>query len=90
MHPLEVVGPVAAGGLLRKKNKVTLSVVKNECGFSEAFTSTLLISGGVGSIAWLDKSMSINQEKQGPAEEILLEYTAYLRELLSDADYLVE
>lgn len=43
---LVVVGPVTAGGLLRKKNIVVLSVVKNECGFSEAFTSTLLISGG--------------------------------------------
>lgn len=85
---LVVGGPVAAGGLLGKKNSVALSVARNECVFSEAFTSTLLISVGVGSIAGLEKTMSINQEKQGPAEEIFPEYTAYLQGPLSDAGYL--
>ena len=36
------------------------------------------MSGIVG----LGASMSVDKERRGPAEEVLLHYTAYLRELL--------
>ena len=86
-HFVVLAAPVAAGGLFSRKNKVMLSTAKNEAGFSKSLASSLLMSTSAGA-AGLAASMPIKREASDPAEEILLKYTEYMRELLGKAGYL--
>lgn len=83
-----LVQPRTAGTLFNRRNKIIISVTENQGGFEESLTSSLLIAGQVGGVLGLEKSMSVDQERRGPAEKMLLMYTAYLRELLDKEGYL--
>lgn len=78
-----LVQPRTAGTLFNKRNKIILSVTEDEEGAAQSLASSPLIADGpMSGIVGLGASMSVDKERRGPAEEVLLHYTAYLRELL--------
>lgn len=82
-----IVFPRKAGGLFRKENKVILSVCDTPKG-AEAELLRSIHSHNVFFGAWkIQKTMSMEEERKGPAEEVLQKYTAHMRELLSAAGY---
>ena len=76
-----------AGGLFNKDNKVILSVCDTPKGAEmEIFRS--IHSHNVFFGAWKIKTtMSMEEERKGPAEEALQKYTAYMKQLLDSAGY---
>lgn len=71
------------GGLFRKKNKVVLSVCDTPSGLGDRLRASLPSSSLLYGIWAAGETMSIEQERKGPAEEALQKYTSYMRELLT-------
>lgn len=88
-HFMVIVFPRKGGGLFHKEDKVVLSVCDTPKGAEmEIFRS--VHSHNVFFGAWkINKTMSMEEERKGPAEDALQKYTAYLRELLSTAGYIL-
>ena len=76
-----------AGGLFSRDNKVVLSVCDTPKGAEmEIFRS--VHSHNVFFGAWkIHTTMSMEEERKGPAEEILQKYAAYMKQLLDRAGY---
>ena len=81
--------PRKAGGLFSRDNKVVLSVCDTPKGAEmEIFRS--IHSHTVFFGAWkINTTLSMEDERKGPAEEALQKYAAYMRELLSTAGYVL-
>lgn len=80
-----IVYPRRAGGLFSGKNKVILSVCHTPSGAAQYFAASIH-SHNAFFAAWkIDKIMSLEKERKGPAEEALQKYAAYMRELLDTA-----
>lgn len=71
-----------AGGLFNKENKVILSVCDTPKGVKQDIARAIH-SHNVFFGAWkISTTMSMEKERKGPAEEILQQYAAYMRQLL--------
>ena len=79
--------PRRAGGLFSRDNKVVLSVCDTPKGAEmEIFRS--IHSHNVFFGAWkINKTLSMEEERKGPAEDALQKYTAYMKTLLQAAGY---
>ena len=78
----------AAGGVFSKDNKVILCVTNTIGGFTESMMRSMPTRSIISAIAKTGSHMSSEKERKGPAEEILLKYTEYMKELLGNAGYL--
>ncbi len=78
----------AAGRLFSKKNKVILSVCDTPSGVFERLVSSIPSGNMFYNIWSISKSMSIEKERTGPAEDVLLKYAAYMRALLAENGYI--
>ncbi|MDY3052828.1 MAG: hypothetical protein SOR89_06640 [Ndongobacter sp.] len=77
----------AAGGLFSRNDRVILSVAHTPDGVKQWMT-TSIPSHNMFFGAWkMSKTMSMEKERKGPAEEALQKYTAYMRGLLEAAGY---
>ena len=88
---LVIVYPKAAGGLFNKENKVVLTVTNTPEGYHESFSLTerdIFRGRHQNLIKTIAHGVSSEQERKGPAEEILQEYTAYMTQLLGMYGYL--
>ncbi len=76
-----------AGGLFNKDNKVVLAVCDTPKGAEQdIFRSIPSHNAFFG--AWkVGTTMSMEEERKGPAEEILQKYAAYMKLLLENAGY---
>ena len=76
-----------AGGLFNKDNKVILAVCDTpKSAEQDIFRS--IHSHNVFFGAWkIAKTMSMEEERKGPAEKILQKYAAYMKQLLDRAGY---
>lgn len=76
-----------AGGLFNKENKVILSVCDTPKGVKQDIARAIH-SHNVFFGAWKIKTtMSMEEERKGPAEEALQKYAAYMKQLLDSAGY---
>ena len=76
-----------AGGLFNKENKVILSVCDTPKGVEQDIFRSIH-SHNVFFGAWkIAKTMSMEEERKGPAEEILQKYAEYMKQLLDRAGY---
>lgn len=82
-----IVFPRKAGGLFNKENKVVLSVCDTPEGIRDSIITMIPTHNIFFGIRKISKTMSREQERKGPAEEVLQKYTAYLRGLLVQAGY---
>ena len=84
-----IVFPRKAGGLFSRDNKVVLSVCNTPEGAKQdLFRSIPSHNAFFG--AWkISTTMSMEEERKGPAEETLLKYTEYLKVLLKMAGYVM-
>ena len=86
---LVIVYSRKAGGFLNKENKVVLSVAMTAAGMSESLVRSIPTGGNIIAGAWKVSSvMSQEKERKGPAQDVLVEYTKYMRSLLDEAGYL--
>ena len=85
---LVIVYSRAAGGLFSKENKVVLSVANTPSGAREMMMRSIPTRSVVGGAMKIGSVMSSEQERKGPAEQVLQQYTAYMRQLLGQAGYL--
>ncbi len=85
---LIIVYSRAAGKLFSKDNKVILSIANTPAGASEMLMRSIPTRNIFSGIAKTASTMSEKAEREGPTEEILQKYTAYLRSLLQEAGYL--
>lgn len=86
---LVIVYSRKAGGFLNKENKVVLSVAMTVAGMSESLVRSIPTGGNIIAGAWKVSSvMSQEKERKGPAQDVLIEYTKYMRSLLDEAGYL--
>ena len=83
-----IVYPRSAGGLFSKDNKVILTTTPSEEGAGEMMLRSIPARSIVFGAAQISSTMSQEKERKGPAEEILLKYTEYMRRLLKEAGYL--
>lgn len=77
-----------AGGLFSRDNKVVLSVCDSPEGVKQDLARSIPSHNAFFGIWKVSATMSMEQERKGPAEEILQKYAAYMRELLGAAGYL--
>ena len=76
-----------AGGLFNKDNKVILAVCDTPKGAEQDIFRSVH-SHNVFFGSWKIKTtMSMEEERKGPAEEILQKYASHMRHLLNDAGY---
>ncbi len=76
-----------AGGLFNKENKVILSVCDTPKGVKQDIARAIH-SHNVFFGAWKIKTtMSMEEERKGPAEEALQKYAAYMKQLLDSTGY---
>ena len=79
--------PRKAGGLFKKDNKVILAVCDTPKGAEQDIFRSIH-SHNVFFGAWKIKTtMSMEEERKGPAEEILQKYAEYMKQLLDSAGY---
>ena len=79
--------PRKAGGLFNKDNKVILTVCNTPAGAEQEIYRSIH-SHNVFFGAWkISTTMSMEEERKGPAEEILQKYTAHMKDLLKAAGY---
>lgn len=76
-----------AGGLFNKENKVILSVCDTPKGVKQDIARAIH-SHNVFFGAWKIKTtMSMEEERKGPAKEALQKYAAYMKQLLDSTGY---
>ena len=85
---LVIVYSRKAGGLFNRHNKVVLSVCNTPKGAEQDILRSVHSHNAVFGAWKIHTTMSMEEERKGPAEEILQEYTAYMRRLLDDAGFL--
>ena len=78
----------AAGGLFNKENKVVLSIINSPAGAAEMMMRSIPTHNVFFGIAKISNTMSAKAEREGPTEDVLQRYTAYMRSLLQNAGYL--
>ncbi len=78
----------AAGGLFNRDNKVVLSIAHTSGGAGEMMMRSIPTKNAFFGIAKIANTMSVKAEREGPTEEILQKYAAYMRTLLGEAGYL--
>lgn len=76
-----------AGGLFNKENKVILSVCDTPKGAEQDIIRSLPSHNAFFGAWKINATISMEEERKGPAEEILQKYATYMRELLSAAGY---
>ena len=80
--------PRAAGGLFSKTDKIVLCTANSPEGMREALLRSVPTRSVILGAVKMGKTMSMENERKGPAEEVLQKYTAYLKSLLEKAGYL--
>lgn len=83
-----IIYPKKAGGLFNKKNKVVLSVCDTPAGAKEGFIRALPTKTAIAGIAQIGMTLSAEDERKGPAQDVLLKYTEYVKGILSADGYL--
>lgn len=76
-----------AGGLFSRENKVILSVCNTPDGAEQDLIRSLPSHNAFFGAWKIGTTMSMEEERKGPAEKILQKYSAYMRELLNAAGY---
>ena len=76
-----------AGGLFNKDNKVILAVCDTPKGAEQDIFLSIHSHNVFFGARKIKTTMSMEEERKGPAEEILQKYTAYMRRLLDSAGY---
>ena len=84
-----IVFPRKAGGLFSKDNKVVLSVCDTPEGVKQDLVRSIPSNNAFFGAWKISTTMSMEEERKGPAEDTLQKYTAYMKKLLSAADYVV-
>ena len=79
---LVIVYPKAAGGLFSKENKIVMSVADTPAGAQEAFFAYIPTKGPLVSLWQTGRVLSAENERKGPAEEVLQAYTAHMKSIL--------
>ena len=85
---MTIVYPRKAGGLFNKDNKICLSTADTPAGAFEGIGQTIPTGNLFVGIAQMKSLSSSEKERKGPAEEILLKYTEYMKKILDEAGYL--
>ncbi len=84
-----IVFPRKAGGLFHKENKVILSVCNTPDGAKQDLARSLH-SHSAFVAAWkISVTMSMEDERKGPAEDALQKYTAHMNGLLGAAGFVL-
>lgn len=78
-----------AGGLFNKQDKVILTVCNTPEGVLLEIGKTLRTRSILYASWQISSSMSTEKERKGPAEDVLLAYTAHMNELLTAAGYVL-
>lgn len=77
------------GQFFSKDKKVVLSVALTTSGMVESMVRSIPTGKNIIAGAWkIGSVMSQEKERTGPAQEVLLAYTAYMKTLLAEAGYL--
>ena len=76
-----------AGGLFNKDNKVILAVCDTSKGAEQDILRSIHSHNAFFGAWKIKTTMSMEEERKGPAEEILQKYAAYMKQLLDSAGY---
>ena len=76
-----------AGGLFGKDNKVILAVCDTPKGAEQDVLRSIHSHNAFFGAWKVNTTMSMEEERKGPAEEILQKYAAYMKQLLDSAGY---
>lgn len=87
---LVIIYPKKAGGLFNKKNKVVLSVCDSPAAIREKIVSSVPSKSIIFGAFKIDSVMSQENERKGPAEESLIKYTEYIKDMLKSDGLLAE
>ena len=79
--------PRKAGGLFNKDNKVILTVCNTPAGAEQEIYRSIHSHNVFFGVWKISTTMSMEEERKGPAEEILQKYTAHMNDLLKAAGY---
>ena len=82
-----IVFPRKAGGIFSKDNKVVLSVCDTPEGAKQDLIRSIPSHNAFFGAWKLSATMSMEDERKGPAEEALQKYTEYLKRLLKSAGF---
>ena len=82
-----IVFPRKAGGLFSKDNKVVLSVCDTPEGAKQDLFRSIPSHNAFFGIWKISTTMSMEEERKGPAEDTLQKYAEYLKGLLKTAGY---
>ena len=85
---MTIVYPRKAGGMFSKDNKVILSTADTPAGAFEGLGQALPTGNIFIGAAQMKSLKSSEAERKGPAEEVLLHYTEYMKKILGEAGYL--
>ena len=78
-----------AGGLFSRDNKVILTVCDTPAGIKQDIVRSIH-SHNIFFGAWkIGTTLSMEEERKGPAENALQAYASYMRELLDNAGYML-
>ena len=78
-----------AGGLFNKDNKVILTVCDTPAGIKQDIVRSIH-SHNIFFGAWkIGTTLSMEEERKGPAENALQAYASYMRELLGSVGYML-
>ncbi len=78
----------AAGGLFSRENKVILSILNTPAGAREMMLRSIPTQNAFFGAAKIASTLSEKADREGPTEETLQKYAAYMRSLLQEAGYL--
>ena len=67
-----------------KKSKVILSVCETPAGAKDRIVASIPTKSLLFGSYKISKTMSVEKERKGPAEEVLLKYTQYMKSLLNE------
>ena len=79
--------PRKAGGLFNKDNKVVLTVCSTPEGVMQNLAVFIHTHNAFFGAWQISRTMSMEKERKGPAEEALQQYVVYMRELLAAAGF---
>ena len=82
-----IVFPRKAGGLFSRDIKVVLSVCNTPEGAKQDLYRSIPSNNAFFGAWKISTTMSMEEERKGPAEDALQKYAAYLKELLKTAEY---
>ncbi len=82
--------PASGGGLFRRKDRIVLCTGHTTAGMAESLMRSVPSSDNILlGAAKIGSSISEENERKGPAEDALLRYTAYMKDLLEKEGYLL-